>query len=257
MMQFGTILKSRIGKNRDATQNTQLLQTQLTEKEDVQEIEEMHFPGVQYNPPVKSTGFIARVSEAFKFMVGINDNVPKLENLNPGERKAYGSKDGAIVCSLWYKDNGTIQIDTDKDLDVNATKVNVIVSDSVNITAPGNVNVTGNILDDGAIDAADNISSEADVIADSNGVPISLLNHTHLGNLGYNTGISLPAAGGVAPPTNPPHSDSTGDLITGDNNYSVDTLKNDFDAHIIVYDAHIHFYTWTGTAGSGNTGTPI
>lgn len=187
MIELGRILKTRIGKNRDATQTTQLFQTQLTEDNDVQETEEMHISGVQYNPPVNSTSFISRISSAFKFVVGINDNIPKLTNLNPGERKAYGSKDGGIVCSLWYKDDGTIQIDTDKDLDVNcagnvdvnATNVNIIASAEVNITAPDDVNITGDVKITGDVAVTGKIEATADVVADSGVSPISILGHRH------------------------------------------------------------------------------
>lgn len=135
MIEIGKIISSAWKKNRDSDTKTQLFQADLLEDNDTQTLEEMHIPGVQYVPPVDSNGFFGRISEAFKIVLGIDDKVPKLEDLNPGERKAYASKDGAIVCSIWYKDDGTIQIDTTKDLNINTDgKVNFISADDFIIT---------------------------------------------------------------------------------------------------------------------------
>ena len=117
MLEFGKILKSRTGLNRDATEPTQLLQTQFAEGGDAQEVEEMHLAGIQYNPPVDSRGFVSRVSDAFKILVGINDNVPK-ETLQPGELLLYSSDSGAIVGKIKLLKSGNLQLNGSGDFAV-------------------------------------------------------------------------------------------------------------------------------------------
>lgn len=119
-MEIGTVKKSRIAKNRDADETTQLLQVQFAEDEDAQEIEEQHLPGIQYNPPVDSRGFVSRISAAFKVLVGINDNVPK-ETLEPGERIAYSSDGGAIKAFIKYLKTGVLRINGTGDFAVRYT----------------------------------------------------------------------------------------------------------------------------------------
>lgn len=190
MFDIGTILRSFIGKNRDALAETQMFQAQLLEDDDAQEIEEMHIPGVQYNPPVNSRNFIGKISSAFKFCVGIDDNVPKLTNLNPGEKINYASASGAVVCSIRYNNDG-----------------------SIDIAAPGDMNLNGNLKVTGTIDATGNINSELDIIADSLLTAISALKHKHLGALDYDT--SAPVTSATPAPSTPPSSNANGDIIDG------------------------------------------
>ena len=165
-IEIGEILKSEIAKNRDAEEETEIFQTQMVEENDEQRVEQMHIPGVQYNPPVTSRSFVQRVTKAWKFCVGIYDRVPRLTTLNPGERVSYGSKDGAIVCQLHYKDDGTIQIDTDLDLIANVTgdltatvtgETSVISTGDINLTTDGNAIITATKVSagDGSIETLD------------------------------------------------------------------------------------------------------
>ena len=178
------INSSRIGINADDDEETQLLECQLREDDDVQTIEEMHISGVQYNPPVESRAFFSWAWEELKMLIGINDRVPK-EILNPGELLTYASSGGQIVCSVKYNDDGSIDI---------------TVPAGGNLI--GNFNVTGDTNVDG------------DVIGDFQSTKISLLNHFHLGNLGVNTGPPV-AGSGTPGPATPATTNANGDIIDG------------------------------------------
>ena len=84
----------------------------------------MHIPGVQYRPPDNSDTFYSRISEAFKIVLGINDKVPKVETLGKGERIAYASDSGNIVCSVYYKNDGIIEVNGNSDFAVSYTDLN-------------------------------------------------------------------------------------------------------------------------------------
>ena len=191
MLEKGKILRSFWGKNAGSDTKTQLFQGQLLEDEDGQTIEEMHIPGVQYVPPVNSDTLYSRISSAFKIALGIDDKVPKLENLSPGERKAYGSKDGAIVCSIWYKDDGTIQIDTDKDLIAN-------VGGAATVESVGTLELKAPLIKlTGAVECSETIEATGDIIADSGASKISQTTHRHA----INSGSSSPGPTAAPTPT--------------------------------------------------------
>lgn len=178
--EIGTIQSSRIGKNIDGQNDVLLHNTQLTQDDDVQTVEQMQMPGIQYNPPVGSKGFVGYVSSLWKFFKGIFDLVGRV-SLNPGEIIIYSSSGGSVQASLKFLSDG-----------------------SALLTVPAGLTVEGNSQFNGTIDSTGNISSEADMISDSSATAISALNHPHIGDLGFNTGAPVPVGGGVAPPGSVP-----------------------------------------------------
>ncbi len=191
-LELGEIRKSFWDKNGDAETKTQLFQTQLTEDDDTQVVEEMHIPGVQYKPPDNSRTFVARITRAFKIAVGVDDNVPKLETLNKGERISYASDSGTIVCSIKYNADGSLDIDADSD---------------INITSSGDINIEASAVN---VNNCDVVVTTGDVIADG----ISLKTHFHQGNLGFPTGAPIQAGGGTTPGSLP-IADATGEITDG------------------------------------------
>jgi len=110
-MEIGKILRSFIGKNLDSTVETQLFQAELAEDGDQQTIEELHIPGFQYRPAADSRPFIARVTDAWKICLGIDDFITK-EVINEGERLIYADASGAITTKIHLKADGSIDIET-------------------------------------------------------------------------------------------------------------------------------------------------
>lgn len=108
-LDIGTIFRSFIGLNQDAVIPTQLFQSSVGEDEDVQIVEELHIPGFQYKPSTNSRDFIARISDAWKVAVGVDDFVPK-ESLLEGERLFYADLAKVITARIRLSPDGTLAI---------------------------------------------------------------------------------------------------------------------------------------------------
>jgi len=93
--------------------------------------------------------------------------------------------------------------------------ISIKADGSIDITAPGGLNIVANTKITGTLTVTGIIKSLVDIIADYAATAVSMLTHFHLGNLGYNTGTGL-SSGGVAKPSNAPtFDDGTGDIIDG------------------------------------------
>ncbi len=178
--------------------------------------------GICSNPPIKSHILIlngqGRESTKFGF---VNDFFNRKKNLAEGEVVLFNTKTGSFV---YLKSDGGIDISASGDINIDAPTVNIT----------GDVNITGATVIDGEA------SVTGDVISDSAGTAISLTNHFHLGNLGFNTGAPV-AGGGVPAPSTPPSTNTSGDIIDGSG---------------INLSTHTHAYSWTDGPGSSTTGAP-
>jgi len=86
----------------------------------------------------------------------------------PGERRIYArDSEGAPVAWVHLRADGSATVEND--------------SGALVLTPAGDVEVSGDLTVEGGIQAG------GDVVADKDGTAISLLNHTHVGNLGSST----------------------------------------------------------------------
>lgn len=82
---------------------------------------------------------------------------------------------------------------------------------SIVLKSDGTIEMTGDTSITGKLTVSDLIRGAKDIIADYLSTAISLLNHFHLGNLGYNT--DKPVVGSGTPkPVNAPTGDSSGNI---------------------------------------------
>jgi len=104
MIKVGTVTGREIKPNIDGTQDVMILQVEITDPEDIQTVEVIANAGEDNNPPDDSTVVIARVGDAWKIAVAINDGITPDDSLTPGEKKIYSS-DGGIIKSFitWLK----------------------------------------------------------------------------------------------------------------------------------------------------------
>lgn len=120
--------------------------------------------------------------------------------------------------------------------------VKIKANTKVQIEAPSDAEITGNLKVTG------NIEATGDITADSAATAISALDHFHLGNLGYNTDVPLPAGGGTPAPDTPPTWDSGDDTI----DMGGQDIKN-----VSGISSTVGTHTHSGvTTGTGNTGGP-
>jgi phage gp45-like len=181
-MKIGTFIARITGreikKNRGGENPVRLLQAEVTSKDDTQTIEQLRQAGIDSGPVDDSRLFgFSLGGSAWKIAFAVDDGITP--EAVPGELILYSQDAGAKASIIHLKTDGSIEI-----------------------TAPSDVNITGNL----------NVTG--DVVADSAITGISLINHYHQGNLGYPTGTSLMTGGGATPGT-PPTTNSSGDIIDG------------------------------------------
>jgi phage gp45-like len=176
----GKVIRVYTGKNQDSTDDRLLIQAELAEKNDTQVIEQRQHAGFSSRPPLDNKRlFVTRINNSYLVSLAEEDGILN-DDLSPGETRVYGSDGGSIVCEIYFKNDG-----------------------SIDISAPGEINVT-----------APKVNVTGDVIADSGATVISLKNHFHQGNLGYPTGTPIMSGGGSTPAT-PPTTNASGDIIDG------------------------------------------
>ena len=90
---IGKVIGSAVDVNRDSDGNVLLLTVEITEGDDLQEIELFRHAGVDYNPPVGSIVVIQILSEAFKVGVAVDDGIEP--EADEGEYEIYSSEGGS------------------------------------------------------------------------------------------------------------------------------------------------------------------
>jgi hypothetical protein len=166
-----------IKKNRGGASPVRLLQAEVTSIDDVQTIEQLRQAGIDSGPNDDARLFGLSLGKAWKIAFAVDDGITPAAL--PGELILYSQLAGSKAAVIHLKTDG-----------------------SIDITAPGDVNLTGNL----------NVTG--DVVADSAVTGISLINHYHQGNLGFPTGTSLMTGGGTTP-SSLPSTNSGGDIIDG------------------------------------------
>ena len=92
--QLGTIKGQRIDKNRDAEDDSRLLDCELSSIEDVQTVELMVPSGEDFSPQNEDVVLIIQISDAYKLGILVDDQVAPDESNLSGEKEIY-SKDGS------------------------------------------------------------------------------------------------------------------------------------------------------------------
>jgi len=90
---IGKVIGSAVDVNRDSDGNVLLLTVEITEGDDLQEIELFRHSGVDYNPPAGSIVVIQTLSDAFKVGVAVDDGIEP--EADEGEYEIYSSEGGS------------------------------------------------------------------------------------------------------------------------------------------------------------------
>jgi len=103
---IGKVIGSAVDVNRDSDGNVRLLTVEITEGDDLQEIELFRHAGVDYNPPVGSIVVIQALSDAFKVGVAVDDGIePEAEE---GEYEIYSSEGGSKKARVKCDSDGNV-----------------------------------------------------------------------------------------------------------------------------------------------------
>lgn len=117
MLGFGTIKSSKLQKNAGGDDPVYVCKTQLSSEKDIQSLENAHQTGCQTRPPKESQVFYGWFDEAWKFIIGVFDRVPKVV-LNEGERISYSSDSSTIKAFIKYLKTGILHLNGDTDFAV-------------------------------------------------------------------------------------------------------------------------------------------
>ncbi|MHA1287295.1 MAG: hypothetical protein ACTSPB_07815 [Candidatus Thorarchaeota archaeon] len=105
-MPVGKIISSTVKKNRDGDKKVLLMEVEITDPDDLQDVELMRMAGVDSNPPANSLCFIVQSGESWKIAVAVNDNIESAAG--PGEHEIYSSDGGVKKASAYFKSDGTL-----------------------------------------------------------------------------------------------------------------------------------------------------
>lgn len=115
----GFITGQSIGKNRDGENDVRLLQVEITEPDDVQEVQQVTWSGEDNAPSNGDMVVIIEISETYKIAIGVNDTI--IPSVATGERKIYSQDGGAVKAYAYFKNNGNIQLNGSGDFAVRFT----------------------------------------------------------------------------------------------------------------------------------------
>lgn len=106
MIEITTNIKTEIGKNQDAENDTRNVQAQFIEADDLQIVEQVQLAGFESNPPVGTKHLTTDLGGGWKQSFAENDGIAPDATLEPGESKIYSSDAGAVKASMVFKKDG-------------------------------------------------------------------------------------------------------------------------------------------------------
>jgi hypothetical protein len=115
-VQIGIVTNSEVTETRDEDTKSLLLQCEITQIDDVQTVELYRQAGEDYRPPDESTVVILAAGRAWKIAVASDDGIESI--VEKGERLLYSSDAGAKKATLYFKKDGTLEVNGDTDFAV-------------------------------------------------------------------------------------------------------------------------------------------
>lgn len=116
----GTVLRSFTGKNQRSTVDRHLSQTELTQKDDSQTVENWQHAGFRSIPPVNSRQFVDCFSNHYRASTAEDDKIVH-SGLSVGETIVYSSLSGAIKAYIKALVSGILELNGNTDFAVRYT----------------------------------------------------------------------------------------------------------------------------------------
>jgi hypothetical protein len=106
-MRIGRVLSSEIEKNRDGETNVIMIRCEISDENDIQDVELFRQPGIDARPTEDTTLLLDDVGESWQVAMSADDNIePSVE---PGEIAIYAAENGAKTAQVKCKLDGTIE----------------------------------------------------------------------------------------------------------------------------------------------------
>jgi len=113
-MQLGKVVGREIVENKDGTDKVMLLQVEITDPDDVQNVELFRQSGEDYNPRDDARVMIVDLGEALKIAIACDDGIEP--SVDPGERELYSiDSTGAKSAYCRFNDDGTVTLNGEGD----------------------------------------------------------------------------------------------------------------------------------------------
>lgn len=180
-MQTGKVTGYEITKNKGSEKKKLILQLEISDPEDIQSIQLLSSSGEISNPPNGSKVISLPIgTNGYKVGIAVDDNIEP-EQLEPGDKIIYSSKDGVIKGRIYLKNNGDILVTND--------------NGSYKLLEDGTFEVNGNdksfVTFDELDTALDNFKTSIETSIKGS-VDAGVIAHTHISN-----GSGVPTNPGV------------------------------------------------------------
>jgi len=148
LIDIGTVRGYEVEKNKDADDDTLLLQVEFMGEDDLQTVELIRGSGVDCNPQPGSRVIVLDITPSYRVAIAIDDGL--VPAVDPGEREIYSYDDAlAKMAFINLAVDGTITIENGS-----SSVVTIDASDVINITngsaeielSSGQVSVNGGNL---------------------------------------------------------------------------------------------------------------
>lgn len=105
-MPIGKVKNRAIKKNRDGSKNVLIIQTEVSDPDDLQSVELVTQAGEDYNPPDDSKLIVVELGPGFKVAVACDDGIEP--SAAEGERRLYSISGGSVAAIIHLKADGQI-----------------------------------------------------------------------------------------------------------------------------------------------------
>jgi hypothetical protein len=109
-LESGKIKTTEYEKNKDTDAKKLMANVEISDSEDVQEIEVVSLPGIKIRPLEGNRTIIIKCGGGYKVSVAIDDNID--EEIEEGEVLIFGNDNGSISSSIKLLTDGTIEINS-------------------------------------------------------------------------------------------------------------------------------------------------
>lgn len=176
----GRVIGRSVAKNMDGDHEVLMLQTVVTGDSDIRKVELMQHAGLRTNPPAGSRVSVVSIGRKWRVAVSCDDKISPGED--EGETRVYASNGGGIVCEIHFKNDGTIDVNADTEVNVVSPLVNITAETSVTITSPI-VNIVGKLNVSDGIETTEGsdmvVSGSITVTGDVTAEGVSTAHHRH------------------------------------------------------------------------------
>lgn len=125
-MEIGTVKSTSIDNNQDSKKKFIILEVEVSESDDIQDVQLVSLSGIKSRPETGERVFILDFGGGLKIGVAVEDNIET--DKEEGERDLYSTENGERKASITLKKNGDVIFNDGSDYAALASKVDDFIS---------------------------------------------------------------------------------------------------------------------------------